>query len=448
MLRNFLQAGFGGLVSQLIAFLSLPLITRLYSPITYATWAIVMATAAILGAIACFRYELAIVTSRNENDASSIFWGCIFSSLAVGAIVLGSYFIFAYLNFIKARTINFDLFHHFTFVSLMATLTGIGVCFQYWNTRHKFFFHNSLALVLSSGATVAIQALWALKISPSPYGLLLGSICGLSAAILFQFTLMVFVNKTVPAFNKMIIKRILFCLKEQRLFLQYSTPYTLFGVIRDRATVLVMQMFLPMPTLGLYSLSYRVMNFPVGLISNALRPVFFQACSSLGVKAMESQLNRIIKWLVILTIPCLIVYFYFADQLFVLFFGPQWVGAGEIGKILIFPVVTFLLVNWMDRIMDVLGQQRLTLLLEILFSTSSVLGLWFGFSLNLGLTNALLIQCGILVLYNISYLFIAFARAGYDRTRLLQLIPSALAMLLFSFLTIKLGKSLFNYLTF
>lgn len=440
MLKNFLQAGFGGLVSQLIAFLSLPFITRLYSPTTYAAWAIVMATATILGAVACFRYELAIVTSRNENDASSIFWGCIFSSLAVGAIVLSSYLVFAHLNFIKASTINFDLFHHFTFVSLMATLTGIGVCFQYWNTRHKFFFHNSVALVLSSCVTVIIQAVWGYTASATIHGLLFGTACGLFAAIIFQLIAAIFFTKSLPCLNLSVLRRILPCFKEQRLFLQYSTPYTLFGVIRDRATVLVMQMFLPMPTLGLYSLSYRVMNFPVGLISNALRPVFFQACSSAGVKAMESQLNRIIKWLVILTIPCLIVYFYFADQLFVLFFGPQWVGAGEIGKILIFPVVTFLLVNWMDRIMDVLGQQRLTLLLEILFSTSSILGLWFGFSLKLGLMGALLIQCGILVLYNISYLFIAFARAGYDKRNLLQLIPTALVISVVCILAMELIK--------
>ncbi len=442
MLKNFLQAGFGGFFSQVIVFLSLPFITRLYTPATYATWAIVMATAGILGAVACFRYELAIVTSNDENDASSIFWGCIISSLLVGIIIFGSYFIFAHQSYFNIGRIKFNLLHHFIFISLMAALMGIGATLQYWNTRHKSFFHNSIALVASSCITVIIQLLWAFKISPSPYGLLLGSIGGLLTAIIFQLSA-IFLTKTIPALNLTIIRRIFVCLKQQRRFLQYSTPYALFGVIRDRATILVMEMFLPMQAVGLYALAYRVMNFPVTLVSNALRPVFFQACSSQGVKAIESQLNKIMKWLVVLAMPCMVFYFYFANDLFTLFFGPQWQGAGHIGKFLIFPVVTFLLVNWMDRIMDVLGEQKLTLLLEITFSTLSIFGLWLGFFLQLGLTGALLIQCSVLVLYNIVYLMIAYGKANYNRIKLFKLMPSALVISGITVFTLEILKMIF-----
>lgn len=277
MLKNFLQAGFGGVFGQLIIFFSLPIITRLYTPATYAIWAVVMATASIFGTIACFRFELAIVTSKDGNDASSIFWGCIFSSLLIGIIIFGSYFIFAQQSYFNIEAIKFNLLHQFIFISLMASFTGFAATLQCWNTRHKSFIHNSIALIVSSCATVAIQLLWAVKIAPSPYGLLLGSMGGVLTAIIFQLSA-IFFTRTIPATNLLIIKRIPECLKQQRKFLQYSTPYTLFGVVRDRVTVLVMQMFLPMQTVGLYALSYRVMNFPVGLVSNALRPVFFPGC--------------------------------------------------------------------------------------------------------------------------------------------------------------------------
>ena len=204
-----------------------------------------------------------------------------------------------------------------------------------------------------------------------------------------------------------------------------------------------MQMFLPMATVGLYALVYRVMNFPVTLVSNALRPVFFQACSAQGVKAIEPQLNRIMRWLVILAMPCVVIYFYFADDLFRLFFGSQWQGAGYIGKFLIFPVVTFLLVNWMDRIMDVLSQQKLTLMLEIIFSTLSIFGLWLGFFLGLGLTGALLIQCSVLVFYNVIYLMVAYGKAGYDSKQPIKLIPLALAISILTIIAIEAFKWFF-----
>ncbi len=442
MLKNFLHAGFGGFFSQLIVFLSLPFITRLYAPATYATWAIVMATAGILGTIACFRYELAIVTANDENDASSIFWACIVSSLLFGVLILGSYFLIGQQHYFSIEKITFNLFHYFIFVSLVTTFMGVTAALQYWHTRHKSFFYNSIALIVSSFVTVIIQLLWAYKIAPSPYGLLLGSVGGLFIAIVFQCSA-IFLTRKIPALNLIIIQRIFICLKQQRLFLLYSTPYALFGVVRDRVTVLVMQMFLPMATVGLYALVYRVMNFPVMLVSNALRPVFFQACSAQGVKAIEPQLNRIMRWLVILAMPCVVIYFYFADDLFRLFFGPQWQGAGYIGKFLIFPVVTFLLVNWMDRIMDVLSQQKLTLMLEVTFSTLSIFGLWLGFFMGLGLPGALLIQCSVLVVYNVAYLMVAYGKAGYDRRKLFNLMPSAFAASILTAFTLEIFKVIF-----
>lgn len=437
MLKNFLHAGFGGGISQLISFFSLPLIARIYSPTTYATWAIVMATAGILGTIACFRYELAIVTSNDENDASSILWGCITLSLLISIIIFTSFYILSKENYIHQDSIHLNVFHHSIFISLIAALMSIGSTLQYWNTRHKLFFHNSIALVASSSITVAVQLLWALKISPTADGLLLGSVCGLLAAILFRLGAILFTNKS-PILSWEVINHILDRMKENSRFLKYSTPYALFGVVRDRATILVMEIYLPMQIVGLYALAYRVMNFPVTLVSNAIRPVFFQACSSQGVKAIEPQLNRIMKWLVILAMPCVVFYFYFADEIFMLFFGSKWQGAGNIGKILIFPMVTFLLVNWMDRIMDVLGEQRLTLLLETIFSSLSLLGLLVGFLLGLGLIRALIIQCSILVLYNITYLIIAFDRAGYDRRRPFKLMPLAFVITIITTLVIEI----------
>ena len=87
MLKNFLKAGCGGVGAQALNLLSLPIISRLYTPEVFATWAIVMATAGIFGSIACFRYELAIVIPKEEKEASSIFWWCVISAIGMGLIV-------------------------------------------------------------------------------------------------------------------------------------------------------------------------------------------------------------------------------------------------------------------------------------------------------------------------------------------------------------------------
>ena len=118
------------------------------------------------------------------------------------------------------------------------------------------------------------------------------------------------------------------------------------------------------------------MFFPVSLISAALRPVIFQEMASKGIRSQETTINRILNWLAIITVPVVVFYFYYAEDLVYLFFGNQWSGAGFIGKFLIIPIFTYLFCNWMDRILDVLNQQRLVLLVEIVFSVLSIGGIW------------------------------------------------------------------------
>jgi len=72
--------------------------------------------------------------------------------------------------------------------------------------------------------------------------------------------------------------------------------------------------------------------------------------------------------------------------------------------------------------MDVLGQQRTTLVLEIIFASLSVFALWGGFVLGMGLEGALTMLAIVLVLYNITYLVMVYERAGYDKTRLLNIL--------------------------
>ena len=66
-------------------------------------------------------------------------------------------------------------------------------------------------------------------------------------------------------------------------------------------------------SVGLYAFASRIMNFPVTLISTALRPVIFQEMASNGIKSQETKINLILNWLAIITVPFVVFYFYYAD---------------------------------------------------------------------------------------------------------------------------------------
>jgi O-antigen/teichoic acid export membrane protein len=423
VLKKFLKAGFGGVGAQAVNVLSLPIIARLYTPEVYATWAIVMATAGIFGSIACFRYELAIVIPKEEKEASSIFWWCVISAIGMGSIVALLAQMPWLQKFIKTETAGNEWFYSL-FASLLVTTMGLTFALQYWNVRQKGYAINSFAQIALVVVTLILQAAWVMKYSASSIGLLIGSLGGQFTAVLLLMIGVIYTGRH-PKIAEDILWGMPNIIRSQRRFFLYSTPYTLFGAARARVSVFVIDYFLTSREVGLYAFAHRVMNFPVSLVSNALRPVLFQETATKGVDLLEDKINKILKWMAVITIPFVVLYFFYAKELFILFFGERWAGSGFIGKFLILPVFTFMFCNWMDRIMDVMGKQRLVLILEITFASMSIGGLWIGFVLKLGLNGALLIQCIILIKYNIVYLYIAYDKAGYDKIKLYRLLYQA-----------------------
>jgi O-antigen/teichoic acid export membrane protein len=438
VLAKFLKAGFGGVGAQAVNLLALPIISRLYAPEEYAVWALVMATAGIVGGIACFRYELAIVIPPDEEEASSLFWWCIISSIGMGMIVAGGT-LALYLPGMPLATVGKHSALYTFYAPLLIVAMGITLALQYWTVRQESFSINSFSQIGMAGATLAVQVGYAVAYDGQASGLLAGSLIGQLVAVVV-LGLGNAQTKTVPAISRHILSKIPQALKSHNKFFKYSTPYSLFGTVRARASVYVLAMFLSPRDIGLYAFAYRVLNFPVSLISSALRPVIFQETASKGTAALEHKLNRILKWLAILATPFVVIYFFYAKELFVLFFGQKWAGAEYYGNFFMLPVFTFLFCNWMDRIMDVMGQQRLTMILEIVFSVLSIAGLWSGLFFGLGLFGALLIQCLVLIVYNLMYLVVAYDRAGYSKAALFRLAVMVIGIASFSIISVYIAR--------
>jgi len=418
MLVHFLQAGFGGASSQLINFVGLPVIARLYSPNDYAAWALIIAAGTILGSLANLRFELAIVLPSDEREASSLFWGSLLIALAIVSVVYVGGSVIADPT---AQFIGIDLRQTtLRIIALFAFSFAVYQSLRYWNIRFQRFALNSVAQVIFASSTLFIQVVWALLYRPTPTGLILGTLVGQLVA-LTVLAVKAIGDEIAPRINAQILRESPIQLQKHRKFPLYSTPYTFFGILRDRAVLFVLEVFAGSTQVGLYAFAFRIMNFPVTLVSNSLRPVLFQESAAQGVKAIEIHIYRILRFLVVVTAPFLVVYLLFAEELFRLVFGARWVEAGHIGRFIVLPIYTFLFVNWMDRLLDVLGEQRTALVLEVIFASAAIAGLLMGFISGLGLDGALMIQAAVLVAYNLTYLWVAYDRAGFRRVRLLRI---------------------------
>jgi len=442
MFKKFFKAGIGGAGSQAINFFALPVISRLYMPKDYAIWAIIIASSSILGSIACLRYELAIVLPKDDEEASSLLWSCLILSsiFAIIAILL-----IAEPNIQKIITGKNEAidYRYAWILPLLVFLTGLNAALQYWGVRKQLFLLSSIAMIGLTGATVSVQIALAMLFSSSSIGLLIGTFIGY---LIYSIIMIsgILITRQQPLFAFKVFYNIPTVIKKYKLFLYYSTPFTIFGILRSRASVYILDAFLNAKMVGLYAFCFRILNFPVMLVSGALRPVLFQQTASKGVNALESRLNMILKNLAIFSLPFFVFYLYYPEDTFDLVFGNKWREAGEIGLYLVWPAYTFLFCNWMDRILDVLRKQKLALILEVIFSILSLSGFTIAFLLGFNIKGALFIQCSILVTYNIVYIYATYKCAKYRINPLVNLMLIMIILGILEWLFLKTANLLFG----
>lgn len=437
MLRKYLKAGFGGAGSQAVNLLSLPVIARLYDPEAFAAWAVVMAVASILGGISCLRYELAIVLPEDDEKAAALFWLCIFFSVTIASTTSGVLFFCWKAGLLKQNGI-IGLSCYTVFTPLMVFTTGCTLALRYWHIRLGNFAINSFSMLALALSVFIVQVVWAFFLKADYTGLLIGTISGQLVTVgvlIFSWK-----RNTRPRFGQANLGMMLQAGHDYKQFIKYSTPYALLGVIRTRVPVLILEAFLPLKQVGLYSLAFRVMYSPLNLVSSALRPVIFQAAAMGGVKSVEKQINKITTILAVTVVPVIVFYYFFADDLFNNIFGPKWAGAGYVGKFIILPAAGFLFCGWMDRVFDVLGQQKLMMLMELVFAGLSLVGLWLGLAFGDGLSVGLFLQCLALLGYAVVYLFLGYEKSGFDKRHLVKVVFLVVGAIFVSWPFVKLLK--------
>ena len=145
----------GTAFAQALAIVVAPVLTRLYGPEAFGTSALFASLAGIIGAVACLRYELAIVLPKTDEEAAnllgvSLVSVVLISLLTVPLVCLGGEPLARWLN-------APELGQYLWLVPLVVFLSGVFLALNYWNSRTRRFGRLSIALVSSSTVTASAQ---------------------------------------------------------------------------------------------------------------------------------------------------------------------------------------------------------------------------------------------------------------------------------------------------
>lgn len=259
--NDIIKVAGSNIVSRLIFFLGIPLVTFFYDPKELQVYSVYQSILTTLLTVCCLRLEVAIPLAKNDKDAANLSLCAIFFTVSVS--------ICAYLVTLLAgkellSSLRIESLHQYLYLLPTGLLIGgIGNNFQYIITRAKRFNFLATIRIMQSLSTIICMLIIG-SLYQGPSGLLLGSVIGLMAGLSFTF-------KTGYIFVKKCIKtdEIIDCLKRHLNYILFVAPSALINHLGNTVPVIVVSSAVGVEA-GFFFLGLSLMTTPVTVIGQAV----------------------------------------------------------------------------------------------------------------------------------------------------------------------------------
>lgn len=404
----------GTAFAQGLTVVILPVLTRLYTPADFSTLAVYASLLAVLGSVACLRYEIAISLPENDRD------GVVLMLLALASAALWGQITGVLLYVFGERF--FELIEHpeltpFSWLlPLGVWLQGSYAALQYWTSRKKKFGKVARTRLGQSvtGATTQIALGWT---NIAPLGLVLGHFLNSCAGVVGLGTSVVRDQwQTIASVSLKDFRRVG---SEYSRFPRYSTFESLANAGAMQFPVLMIAALAVGPEAGYLLLATRVMAAPMGLVGNSIAQVFLSGAPAQKRNgSLDSFTTSVISGLIKTGVGPLIFVGIVAPSVFPIVFGEEWRRAGELISWMTPWFVMQFLSSPVSMVLHVANKQRAALYLQV-----------FGLVLRVGFVAFafLFLQNFIVEFYAVSgwvfysiYFFVVLRSAGISLSCLVR----------------------------
>ncbi len=366
----------GTTLAQVLTVLAAPFLARLYEPSAFGTAAVFASLAAVIGVVACLRYELAIMLPKRDKDAANLLAVSLVSVLAISGLT-AILVLFAREPIVRLLKVP-SLANYMWLLPLVVLANGVFVALSYWNSRTRRFGRLSIAGI--SRSLVMNGSQMAAGMTGNAHA---GALIG-SRALSSVITMIVLGGQTWRddhgIFQQSInSKDIVAGLRRHHKFPLYSTWSALLNSISWQLPTFLLSAFFSSAVVGYYALGTRLLRMPMSLIGSAIAQVFFQRAAEAkenGSLAMvvESAFRRLVM---IGMFPLLLLTIIGRD-LFIVVFGANWAEAGVYAQILSVWTFFWFISSPLSTLYSVLEKQESGLVLNTIIFVTRLLSLGIG----------------------------------------------------------------------
>ncbi|AKH20848.1 oligosaccharide flippase family protein [Sedimenticola thiotaurini] len=328
VIRLVLGSGF----TQIFTLVSIPVLTRLYSPDAFGVAAVFTSIVTIFGVLACMRYEQSIVIPENDSEAAnmlvaSISIACVMAIMTAVAVWIGADYLTYWLDVPQ-------LTNYIWLVPVAVFLQGVFNALGYWNIRIKDFGRLSAARaavgVTSTSSQLALGAAGYTTSGAMIHSQVFGQFAA-TCLICYQ----VLKKNGAYIIHCLSFKEICEGLRRYHKFPLYGSFSIFLGVAAWQLPVLMMGYYFSTAVVGFYALGFRVLQSPVNLIGSAIGQVFFKSAAEAKIQGrLDAMVVTIFGNLVRISLFPMLMLAIVSVDLYRVVFGDRWMEAGMYTQIL------------------------------------------------------------------------------------------------------------------
>ena len=330
--RNASMLAGGTALSQALAVLAAPILTRLYPVADFGYFQVYLSLMAFGALAVTLRYEQAIYLPEREEVAAAVF-AASFCTVAGMSLAFAALVWLVGRHQLLPRSVE-GLSPYLWVIPLSVCGAGTYQTLSIWDLRQKGYRQVSATKVVQVGSQLSTQVGVGL-VHAGPLGLLLGDALGRVAG---SFSLARFAwQRNRQVFCRLRPAIVLRSALRYRRFPLISAGAALLGVAATALPPLLLAQFYGAKTLAWFALGDRVLGAPTLLVGQAVSQVYSVeagALSSADPAAMQGLFSRSIKRLVLLGLLPYLMFAMASPALFSFIFGPAWREAGVYAQLL------------------------------------------------------------------------------------------------------------------
>lgn len=324
--------GLGSIIAQIIALLSIPILTRYYTPIDFAALALIGAIATIFSPVASGRYELAIVVAQNKQESMQIL--VIAMLITFLTFIMFTIFQLTFDEYFRDLFKADSLGYYFYLIPLIILTNAIFVIYRNFSNSRKEYKKISYLNVTKSSLIAFFSLFFAMFLNYFQFN-------GLIISIMLSGIICSFLYFRAYR-NEITIDRIKFNKINYSLMKKYSSfpllnlPSSLINTISLSLHIILLNKYFEPTIVGYYALVSKIIVVPLRFISTSFSQVNLKKVTEL-IKYNVPVLPYLFKLITLLTIiitPSTLILMIWGESLISIVFGEQWKNAGKIISIM------------------------------------------------------------------------------------------------------------------